>query len=581
MSILERTVLRASWGSPVLASFVFLALTAAPAAWAAEEVCAPGTTRISRLGTESSFSPGPVESWDQLTSFFGQESVQREVAELLAGTEWEELLEPMAKALSSREGWQDETWSVRWTEGVVLEAGAALEWMIFRGRISGRALRGSGPYCVATAEGYPAWGLEVSKTEGKACEPKTRTTWEFVIPEVCANLALVGKKQETVPFAAPAGAECSLQVERTCEAGAFEVDASGSSPGVRVTMNGQPVNLDSSLMGKIADPDPFRAAEFTATVEIADQCARPPRCAENLSVAAEKRPQCTLSVPDKVKACEGFPVGMAGHWESAEVVATNEEGETVGAVSGPFPAELSLCDPGTYTLTGTAATSCGTDTCSATVEVPRRGRWRFRGYPLFVLGDDASTQVRTTRVNPEDDLIERFDISTESGGGLGVSAEYLFGDRVGVEVGLTAAEIDTDFRVEQALLWGGQALYEESAVADEDIDLTAVTVGLNFHLTPDKPIDFYLGPLAGWAEIDGSFPLRFQPQDDLTQDRTLERSSNESFFGAQLGLDIPFGKKSRWAFHLGAMYIDLTSDGPGGEVEIGPVVAKGGLAFRD
>lgn len=578
MSILQHTIHVSACRFPAAALALGLFIAGAVGAGAAEEVCPAGTTRVSRLGTDSSFSPAPVDSWDEFSSFFRQESVQTEVAKLLEGSEWEELLEPISRALASRQGYRDDTWTVRWREDVALTQGSRLQWMIFRGRLSGRALLGTGPYCVATPEPYMAWGLEVVKTERVGCETK-RTTWEFAIPEACANLSLVGRREESKPYTPP-GAECSLEVERMCEAGAIKVDASGSSAGVKVTMNGRPVSLGQNLMAQVPDPDPFSSADFMATVELADECARPRTCSKKASLPAETPPQCTLTVPEKVTLCETFPVGMAGHWQSGEVEVTNEAGETVATLSGPFPTELALCEPGTYTLTGTAGTSCGSETCTALVEVPRRSRWTLRGYPVFFLGDDVSSQLKTTRVNDDDDLVERFDLSIESGNGLGVAAEYRFRDRVGLEVGFMAAQIDTDFRVEQALLWGGQALYEETAVVDEEIDVQAFTLGLNFHLTPNRPADFYVGPVAGVADIDGSFPLRFLPQDDLTQNRTLRRKSSESFFGAQLGLDIPFNNRSRWAFHLGVMYIDLSSDGPGGEVDLGPWVARGGLAFR-
>lgn len=556
-----------------------MALIASPAAFAAGEMCAPDSKKIYRMGSGGAFYRGPIDTWDELSAYFGQEKVREEVSGMLTGSGYDELLQPLSYALSSPDGWSNDTWNLKWTKDVALEPGSSVDWMIFRGKTSRRPILGVGPYCMETKKSYEAWGLEVVKTEEKKCESITTTTYDMVIPEVCANLALRSKKVETQPIPKVAGAVCELAVTRSCEEGVFEVNAYGSSPEVMVKMGDASVSLGSNQRGTVADPDPFAPATFVAYVELADECAVPQTCKEAVTVEAEKRPTCEISAPEKVRAGKTFQVEVAGYFDSAEVVVTNEDGEEVATVSGPFPADLTLSRPGTYTLAGSGSTACGTSECTgASVEVP--ARWTLRGYPVFFLGSDSSSQVRSSIVGPDDELVETFAAEADDGFGIGFNAEYRPSDRIGVEFGLLTAEVDSDLRVDQVLIWGGQPMYEEFALAEEDLGVDILHVGVNFHLTPDKAVDFYVGPLIGLAKISGDYSVRFLPQDDLTPDRTISRDSDEFFIGAQVGLDIPIGKEKRWAVHLGAMFVDVSTSGVGGDLDIGPVLGTVGLAYR-
>lgn len=83
------------------------------------------------------------------------------------------------------------------------------------------------------------------------------------------------------------------------------------------------------------------------------------------------------------------------------------------------------------------------------------------------------------------------------------------------------------------------------------ISLTHLTGSLNFHMTPDANVDFYLAPTIGYAWLDWDHdPFPFLPGE-------WEDPSESGFaWGAAAGIDVPFGEGD-WVFAASARFLTV------------------------
>ncbi len=193
--------------------------------------------------------------------------------------------------------------------------------------------------------------------------------------------------------------------------------------------------------------------------------------------------------------------------------------------------------------------------------------WKIRGFLIASDGDAGQFTVVDTA--PGGTLAlgqaeERTDLKTSAGGGVGLNVEYRANDRIGIEGGLLYWELDSMLSFDSATEW---------LMAGDSTNVLTITAGLNFHLTPNQKVDFYIGPYIGMALIDNaSFALGGSVG-------TVSGNTDDEFvWGGQIGLDIPFGG-SGWAFHLGARYMDLGVGGDGVDLDIDPLMGTAGLAY--
>lgn len=188
---------------------------------------------------------------------------------------------------------------------------------------------------------------------------------------------------------------------------------------------------------------------------------------------------------------------------------------------------------------------------------PADSRWTVRGFPLRMDVDDDRFAT--------DDGTERTHLTTSSGNGAGLNVEYRPNPRLGIEGGLLYSELDSMLVFDSPTEW---------LMAKDSSSLLVLTLGANFHLTPGKRADFYVGPFIGLAQVgDPSFNL------GGTVGTVSGNFDDEFVFGGQLGLDIPFGE-SPWAFHLGALYMDLGVGEGGVDLDLNPLIGAIGLAYN-
>lgn len=200
---------------------------------------------------------------------------------------------------------------------------------------------------------------------------------------------------------------------------------------------------------------------------------------------------------------------------------------------------------------------------------------------LPVDAQDDSWQLRISGVWVDPDVSfsdvdsdgDGVDAGADSEIGFGLALERRFSSRLGLELGALYAAPDLTL---DANLAGGP----QFSVSDS-VGFTAITAGLNIHLTPDKSVDLYVGPLLGYVfygdvgfqiQVDGeTFAADFTSDDDFA-------------LGAQIGADIPFGD-GPWSLNLAARYLDTNlevTDDEGEKTDLGfdPLILSVGFGYR-
>lgn len=539
------TRIKTAWPLMVAA----IAMTAVPVA--AQQVCQDYTKkseRIGRLGGRNAVSKTPVDSVGDLRAYF--EKNRSEFDDILAKRGLERLAEDLYGVMRSD------------LSTVSLEPGTELEWMTWRK--GNRSLTATGPVCMATWKPYEAWIVDVDETVGST----------------------------------PGKPMCELSApENACNNVDVTIDASGSSSGVSLTSTGGGGNLLSgggtSWTGRL-DPGTYEfVAEASArgTRSVVTHAFVVPKICANLaySGASEPKempgdetscretrtvviddcttPECQLTVSASEIGAGGVVTVDADGIGDFSVDVVNKKGKVLQTITS-FPADVQLKRSGMYTFRGKATYGDKTAECdnAPVVDVTSSGAWiaRFFGGPITTDGEMVTTSTfRPNGVN------ERSAISAEDGTLFGASLERLFTDRVGLEFALMTGSFDASLKYDLDGDW---------EMGDENFDILAFTVGPNFHLTPDSRVDFYVGPFLGYADLDGA-------TFNLLGDSIRRDVDGDFLFGAQAGLDIPFGD-SAWGLNFAARYMKLDADlsgtnvPSGADMAIDPFLVSGGLRVR-
>ena len=449
--------------------------------------------------------------------------------------------------------WTEELWSAIKTcdsgsvKEIKIQKGDELDWMTF----DKNNTKTFGPVCFDTKKDYAAFEITLSETE------------------------------ET-----PAEAECSLKVSGgACVGDPFVVDTSGSSPGVKVEAKGP---------GNTEKPDAPGTYSFTATAEaqgtkevtthtfvIPKVCLNlayggmtvekmdgaVDTCSESASVEV---PDCQVSLaltadPLEIRRGQEVQVGVSGTYDDVAVTVKDEDGDEVPGVSAPGAVKFKKA--GVYQIEATA-TRCNDlkETCrqskTETTSVKVKPGWTLRFFPLRMYPDEGP--FLESRIRPNG-VSERSHLHLDGGVGGGAEIEYHFNERVGLAGSVLYVPWESELFFD---------LDNEWESAEDDISMLAFLIGPNFHLTPDKKVDLYFGPFVGVVDL-GSTSYQVLGE---TQRRSFDA---DTVFGAQLGLDVPFGKGD-WAAHFGVRYFDMTietgEEGP--EVAADPFSVEVGLAYK-
>lgn len=182
--------------------------------------------------------------------------------------------------------------------------------------------------------------------------------------------------------------------------------------------------------------------------------------------------------------------------------------------------------------------------------------WHLRGFGLWI-EPDLAIDI------PAD---EETDISAEADGafGLGLSAEYQFSDRVGLELGIFRAS-------PEVILEYHLRLFDLSFSVSDDLAMTPVYLGLPVHLLPESRIDVYLSPFLAYVRYsDLEFTIHqtfeFAGQQITLRDSARVSVASDVAYGAMLGVDFPFSSRP-WAIATSLRYLatELDATDPEGE----------------
>ena len=190
--------------------------------------------------------------------------------------------------------------------------------------------------------------------------------------------------------------------------------------------------------------------------------------------------------------------------------------------------------------------------------------WRLRFGGVWVDPD-----VSFSDVDSDGDRVEA---GADSEIGFSLALERRFSPRLGLELG--ALFVEPDVNISADLADGARV------TVSDGVGVTAITAGLNIHLTPDKAMDVYFGPMLGYVSFSD---VGFRVQAD---GETLDAdfSSNDEFaLGAQIGADIPLGD-GPWSLNLAAKYLDVSlkvTDSEGEETDLGfdPLILGVGIGY--
>lgn len=341
-----------------------------------------------------------------------------------------------------------------------------------------------------------------------------------------------------VPDAVPVAqaATCVISAVRGCadDRREFSIDTRGSSPGARVTLaiDGQPAAAISGPGGTWTVPDPGTSdleAIFTVRAAGGPVPARMarvyrflmPRVCGNLAYLGEAAAR-TIS-----------PAGASVPCEKSVVV-----GRCGPAVVGVPPVAIEP-DP-------VVADRCVDG-------------WTVRPFLFgyFPMGDERRRDILLPWTGPARESFE-----VDKGYGLGASLERRLGPVFGLEGAVMVGRGTSEYRLDDGRTRGH---------SNHDVTFQALTVGPNFHFLGCGGVDLYLGPFVGY----GGFA---DPNYWVNEHRFVASFDRRFLWGAQLGLDVPFGS-GPWGFHGGLRYLDLSQDTDAGSLQVDPLLVELGLAY--
>jgi outer membrane protein W len=469
--------------------------------------------------------------------------------------------------LAGYEGNQDDLFAaVKAGEAVEvsLPYGTEFDWMAFR--------KAGKPACVRqimwkNPAPFPAWSV---KLESGGYE------YTMTVPKTCLNLGMVrGHKVMSPP------PSCDLKA--SFDADTDTITVRGATDGAAISVNGisGPNAAGDTKMLESAGanvwtykPTADGAYAFTANARLAegsqntdcsarvDVVRRKPKFDCATSVDPESRMidvDCTKSVGDVTITGIELPDGSAGDLSALAPAGANrwsfDSNDTLPLKPGDY----------VYTFAGVARLNGYEDsgTVAATVNRPARGgAWVFRFYGA---GADTAGDALMVGPNRQDPNNPQSPFVTTKrmlgdGEGFGLGIERLFNRRYGVELDALFLELDGSRIVDIGTDW---------TMSNPGVDMDAISLGLNVHLTPEKKVDVFIGPfLSNVSYGDSGF------------NATESSFGDELGLGAKLGADWYFGWQSKWALATSIRYLPLTAGDKGNQFDVDPLVGTIGLGYR-
>jgi len=457
-----------------------------------------------------------------------------------------------------------------------IQPGESLKWMAYRKKGEPEVIRN--PRWSAKKP-YDAWEIKV-ESEG--------VEYTFVVPQTCMNLAYDSSKQL-------AGPSCDLSAtfDKTADICTVKARSTGD---IKITSIGVPGgeaslgDLQSSGSGTWTF-QPVKDGTYNFNAE-ATKGKQKTTCTASVDVVRAK-PVCDIdvSVDAETDMITVDASGSAGEFElTGFTLPDGSAGDMAGLQAGD--ADTWTFDPSdtlkrkpdnyTYTFAGTTDMHGFQTKCDAAAVIVREApdfRWIVRGFyaPVWPNTDTvfaeipaaepAATAVADNGFIPGQPVFTQFHM--DKGSGFGFDVEYMAKPNLGIQLNGLFGEVDGHLMWDQT---GGLWL-----MGDDSLDFTHFTIGANYHFTPERRIDFYLGAFLGLMSFDDvTVPL---PEIG----ETFRLKWDDQFtYGLSGGFDVPFKSGSPWIFTAGLDWIlvDLEEDGGPHELSMDPLVGSIGIGYR-
>lgn len=549
----------------------FLVLTT-PLLWAAPGVAQPSDCEVYKpveaLATSNAFSKVQANTLEELQRLFVE--LRGDIETALAESGWNGRPQDLFQAIAQGSG----------VEEVRVGRGEQFHWMAFRQDNEPEVRK-----CVVWRgmQTFEAWKVEVASNGSLST---------LYIPKICLNISLfrqVVRPKESRPV-------CRLNVTRDCSSRSFTVSAAGSSDDVVVEV------VDPDRRRQTLDPSRatrpltwsydydhnYGSYRFLVSGDRGTSYqGESLRCSEEAEIETCAEPlscQLTLSATEVV-AGEPFMADatVSGpvpdpHIESVTLEVESEKGSPPPPrqLSPPYSTTEQLDKAGTYTYRVTAQGGTeGPATCEASIVIkPAHPRFTVRGFGSILdpSGDPVSQEltgsVLAAAVGGQGTSIQRRKYDIGRGQGFGLGLEYHVNRRIGVEVGALFAETDLGFVVDTETQW--------ERVEDKP-DVTILSAGVNFHLTPGRKVDVFVGPLIGRADYgDAELPALGQSFDQDFEGDTV--------VGINLGIEVPACGKRCVSFYGGLRYLESSAESddnaPQFEIGVDPLILNVGVAYH-
>lgn len=178
------------------------------------------------------------------------------------------------------------------------------------------------------------------------------------------------------------------------------------------------------------------------------------------------------------------------------------------------------------------------------------------------------------------------ELGLDSSPGFGLGLEYRASRRLGVQLDVLTSEIESDI--------GFEFFDLDLLVLESSMRMTPVLARLDVHLTPDRKVDLYLGPVLGYVRYSD---IKTAVRSDFLGDEALSvgrvRTRDGFAWGGQIGMDVPLGSRGTF-FTVKATYLEaevetieeIDDEGEGEEgsfessFDLDPFVVQVGFGYR-
>ena len=467
-------------------------------------------------------------------------------------------------------------------EETSVTTGSTFPWMSYR--------KGGNPALLHNVEWagknpFVAWRVTV----------ETRSaTYYFIIPGTCLNLALESKVDRP-PLVCDLRATAAAST--TDKLGAVRIEGSVRPDGeLAMSGIGGPGRTFDASMARAAGNGRFsfqppEPGTYTFQATARDRYGRETVCDARATVQPKPVPPppeavcrlnasydgetgiisldadgaegtVTITGMDAPDGATGGVEGGNGRWTVAvDKKVRRRGGDYVFRAEAKLGDDIDRCDPARVSIPGRTRTAGA-------------GSWILRGFGFAGNGGD---RVRFDTVGPTDG-IENQSVALDAGDGIGLGLEYLVNPRIGIEGAVLYGEADGNLNHDRDEVFPIERVWAED---DDDVSFRLYTVGVNFHLTPDRRADLYIGPFLGFSQYsDGRFDV---------PGRWIDVAFDDDFgVGAQIGVDILFKEGGRWGFNSALRYLQSSVEVDNlrsavfddRELDLDPLFFSAGLSFR-